>query len=150
MVPWLNMELSLEELADFAKEFVAELPQVPGPSAHIVGLKGELGAGKTTFVQLVARELGVADTVGSPTFVIAKTYPIDHAPFSRLVHIDAYRLASGEESGIGWTAYASDPANLVFVEWPENLTGFPSDAATLAFAVTGEKTRTILHHAGDR
>ncbi len=68
------MDLTLEGLATFAKEFVATLPQRPGASALVVGLKGDLGAGKTAFVQAVAREMGVKESVTSPTFVIAQSY----------------------------------------------------------------------------
>jgi tRNA threonylcarbamoyladenosine biosynthesis protein TsaE len=144
------MELSLEELADFAKEFVAELPQEAGSRAHVVGLKGELGAGKTTFVQMVARELGVDVSVGSPTYVFAKKYEIRRVPYRHLVHVDAYRLESHDADTIGWNALLADSENLLLVEWPENLGGFPADAAMIAFTVTGEKTRSLHHHVGDR
>jgi tRNA threonylcarbamoyladenosine biosynthesis protein TsaE len=141
-------ELSLEELANFAKKFVAELPRERGPRAHIVGLKGELGAGKTTFVQFVAKELGVEESVTSPTFTIMQPYDINHPPYERFVHVDAYRLNLDEPDTIGWAAYARDPGNLILVEWPENLAGFPDDAAVLSFSVTGEHTRAI-HHVED-
>lgn len=143
------VELSLAELALFAKRFVAELPDEPGPRAHVVGLKGELGAGKTTFAQLVAKELGVEESVTSPTFTIVQPYAIDHPPFARLVHVDAYRLSPADPDTIGWASYVRDPSNIILVEWPENLAGFPDDAAVLSFTITGEDTRA-LHHVEDR
>ena len=81
-------------------------------SATLITLSGELGAGKTTFTQFVAKTLGVGDIVNSPTFVIEKIYGIPgneldvHSPqnrFSRLVHIDAYRLqSSGDLTSLGF------------------------------------------------
>jgi tRNA threonylcarbamoyladenosine biosynthesis protein TsaE len=65
--------------------------------ALIVGLYGNLGAGKTSFTQAVARALGVTDIVNSPTFVIEKIYDTKHTHFIRLVHIDAYRLEDAKE-----------------------------------------------------
>ncbi len=144
------MDLSLEELADFAKEFVASVPLASSSRAHVVGLRGELGAGKTTFVQMVARELGITESVTSPTFVFVKAYDIQHPAFSRFVHVDAYRLSLSDADTIGWEDYRTDPRNLILVEWPENLAGFPADAAVIAFTVTGEKTRSLYHHVSDR
>jgi len=139
------MKLSLTELENFAKAFVAELPKSPGVQAHVVGLKGELGAGKTTFVQMVANELGITDSVTSPTFVLARVYPIDHPPFERFVHIDAYRLSLEDKDTIGWRTYVEDPRNFIMVEWPEHLRDFPTDAATLSFVVVDQHTRRLNH-----
>ena len=139
------MELSLSELKEFAKQFVKELPQTLGSRAHLVGLKGELGAGKTTFVQEVARELGIAESVTSPTFVIAKSYQLTHPVFRKLVHVDAYRLSLGDPDTIGFGGYLREPTNLMLVEWPEHLQSFPGDAALMTFHVTGEDTRAITH-----
>jgi tRNA threonylcarbamoyladenosine biosynthesis protein TsaE len=58
----------------------------------LVILSGDLGAGKTTFVQGMGAELGVTDQVTSPTFVIARVYPTSTGV--DLVHVDAYRLGS--------------------------------------------------------
>ena len=140
------MRASLSELADFAKQYVAQLPKAPGTSAHIVGLKGNLGAGKTTFAKLVAKELGVTTTVHSPTFTLVQAYPIDKPPFKKLIHIDAYRLAPGDIDTIGWEAYAADPANVILVEWPENLPGAPKQFPTIEFSVVDEETRELAHY----
>jgi tRNA threonylcarbamoyladenosine biosynthesis protein TsaE len=141
----LVMEVSLAELPDFAKKFVSQLPQKLGNSAYVVGLSGELGAGKTTFVQEVAKTLGVSVPVTSPTFVLVQAYSINHAPFSRLIHIDAYRLSPDEKDTFGWKEYVKNPANLILAEWPERLPGgLPEGARALAFVVTGSSTREIL------
>jgi tRNA threonylcarbamoyladenosine biosynthesis protein TsaE len=82
---------SLEETQKLAAEWVRSLG-ASSDEALVVGLYGNLGAGKTSFTQAVARELGVIDIVNSPTFVIEKIYETKHPDFKRLVHIDAYRL----------------------------------------------------------
>lgn len=140
------MLVSLDTLTDFARNIVSQLPVTRTARAHVVGLRGDLGAGKTTLVQHIARMLGVTESVTSPTFVIAERYPITHAPFTSLVHIDAYRLTPGEVRGIGLESFFSDPHNLVLVEWPENLGDlFPSDAPVLELSVQSETERTITH-----
>lgn len=90
--------------------------------AFIVGLSGHLGAGKTAFVKVVAKELGIEETVTSPTFVIMKMYETKDDVWKRLVHIDAYRLERRSElEGLKWEDVVSDPHNLVMIEWPENV-----------------------------
>lgn len=143
------MKVSLALLPDFAKNFVAGLPKTAGANACIVGLSGDLGAGKTAFVQEVAKVLGISSPVTSPTFILARTYPIRETPFSRLVHIDAYRLSSEEKDTFGWDTYRANPGNLIFVEWPERLPGgVPEGAVGLHFAVVAEGVRDITETHG--
>lgn len=138
------MDVSLEALPAFAGTFADSLPAERGRGAYIVGLSGELGAGKTAFVQEVARALGASGVPRSPTFVIVQTYALPKGPFTRLVHIDAYRLKPEDADTIGWAAYAANPENLVLAEWPERLPGgLPEGARMLAFTVTGEETRHV-------
>jgi tRNA threonylcarbamoyladenosine biosynthesis protein TsaE len=144
------MEYTLEELEQYAQEFVAALPQRAEHRAHVVGLRGNLGSGKTTFTQAVARALGVRDMVTSPTFVIAQSYHTAHPVFTRFVHMDAYRLEGEVEDTIGFASYLEDPHTLVFVEWPEHLprgAHFPEDAPVLQFETVDEHTRRIETHA---
>lgn len=121
---------SLEETRNFAAEWLKTIAPVHDvrKEATLVGLSGHLGAGKTAFVKAVAAELGISEEVTSPTFVIMKIYDISRSSWKRLVHIDAYRLEKREElEALGWESLASDPGNLILVEWPENagLTLFP-------------------------
>ncbi|MBX9765016.1 tRNA (adenosine(37)-N6)-threonylcarbamoyltransferase complex ATPase subunit type 1 TsaE [Patescibacteria group bacterium] len=142
------MEMTLEDLNDFAKRVVAELPQTPGGHAHVIGLSGPLGAGKTTFVQMIAKELGVTDTVPSPTFTLMRPYAITHPAFKRLIHIDAYRLSEKDAGGIDWAGYEKNPENLIIVEWPEHLgEGIADRIPTIRLAVVGEEKRAITHFA---
>lgn len=110
----------------------ALLPEESG--ATLVTLSGDLGAGKTTFTQSVAKALGIADTVNSPTYVIEKIYNIPDSPdakrFSRLVHIDAYRLQDvGDLNALGFGEVMSHPGTLVVLEWPERVVGIAEQAS---------------------
>ena len=91
--------------------------------ATVVGLTGDLGAGKTTLSQSIARHLGVTDTVVSPTFVIAKMYITSDSRFEQLIHIDAYRIEDIQElDPLGWEGMVHSPKTLILVEWPERIT----------------------------
>lgn len=143
---------SLSELEQEAVSFMHSLsPSASG--ATLVTLSGELGAGKTAFTKAVALAFGVADTVTSPTFVLEKIYPLpaerggETATFSRLVHIDAYRLESGEELlPLDFAALMQDPQNLIMLEWPEKVNdALPVPAAHLSFTVHDDGSRTITY-----
>lgn len=110
-----------EEIEEIAKNLIFDLePKSEG--ATVVGLYGELGAGKTFFTQCLAKQLGVEDNVVSPTFVIEKIYELKVQKFSHLIHIDAYRLESSSELlNLGWQKIISDPKNLILIEWPERV-----------------------------
>ncbi|MBC2704856.1 tRNA (adenosine(37)-N6)-threonylcarbamoyltransferase complex ATPase subunit type 1 TsaE [Desulfobacula sp.] len=85
-----------------------------------VALKGELGAGKTTFAQGLAKGLGVSEKyyITSPTYTIINEYP---AGLFTLYHLDLYRLESADElEGIGFDDLVNDN-HIIVVEWPEIL-----------------------------
>lgn len=138
------MEISLSTLPAYARAFVENLPRQKQEAAYVVGLEGELGSGKTTFVQEVARIFGIEGRVTSPTFVVLKMYPIDRAPFKRLVHVDLYRLHTDDPDTIGWSEYVKDPENLILAEWPLRIHGgIPKGTRVLSFSVLGEDRRLI-------
>ncbi|MEW6284935.1 MAG: tRNA (adenosine(37)-N6)-threonylcarbamoyltransferase complex ATPase subunit type 1 TsaE [Chloroflexota bacterium] len=86
----------------------------------VICLQGDLGAGKTTFVQGVAKGWGSQDTVSSPTFVLVNEYR--RADGSLLFHMDAYRLASiPEAEELDLDSMLADGALLI--EWPERIDG---------------------------
>ena len=137
--------LDLEGLQKEARELARTL-RCSSDGALVVALSGELGAGKTTFVQSIAQELGVDEVVTSPTFVLEKVYQLNEQIFKRLVHIDAYRLNGVHElAAIGWDEIVKDPSNLILVEWPEKIVeAIPGDAIRISFAGGGEN-RTISY-----
>ena len=114
--------------------------------ATLIGLSGELGAGKTAFVKSLGKSLHILESIPSPTFVIARFYDIPkHPRFTRLIHIDAYRIEDEEElRPLGWTALLRDSKNLILVEWPEKIPqGMNRVARTLRFEDVDETTRII-------
>lgn len=123
--------------------------------ATVLALKGELGAGKTTFVKAIAKRLGIQEPVQSPTYVLMKSYPLEgplttfgeKRRFNRLVHIDAYRLENPEEfEALRPEEFLNDPKAFVIVEWPERLGDrLPKPDMTLTFRAgdTGEDERYI-------
>ena len=134
----------LEEMEAEARRFVGSL--VPDPaSARVVALSGELGAGKTTFAQGIARALGVEENVTSPTFVIEKIYQLQNKEFSRLIHIDAYRLNDPHELEVlGWREIIADPTNLIVIEWPEKVADLiPANAMHVSFKGVGDSREII-------
>jgi tRNA threonylcarbamoyladenosine biosynthesis protein TsaE len=114
---------SLEEFEALAAEFAQGL--APRSGATLVTLSGELGAGKTAFTKAAARALGVTDVVNSPTFVLEKMYALPAGgAFSRLAHIDAYRLEGGEElAPLAFDGLMADAGTLIMLEWPEQVAG---------------------------
>ena len=129
---------SVEETWAVARRLAAELK--PG---DVVYLEGDLGAGKTTFVQGLAAALGVSGRVTSPTFCLVQEHRGAGGAF--LVHMDLYRLSSEEDVlAIGWEDYLSRGAVLA-VEWPERAGSLvPADAVRVALSCPGgEDARRI-------
>ena len=148
----MNKEKEIKNQAEIlvvAQDFLASTEKkVNFLNATIIGLSGELGAGKTTFAQAVAKTLGITETVTSPTFVIEKIYEIPESAKSRfkhLIHIDAYRLENPNELvRLGFAEISADPANLILIEWAERLGGLlPTDTPHFHFFHINENTRKI-------
>jgi tRNA threonylcarbamoyladenosine biosynthesis protein TsaE len=141
------MRFSIEELSACAADMLGRVLSHEGGGAAVLGLSGELGAGKTALTQEIARQLGVTETVTSPTFVIAKTYPTARSRFKKLVHVDAYRLESPEEvKGLRWGELLADPEALVVVEWPEKLgEAMPEHALRATLTVVGDAMRECVY-----
>ncbi|MEO6536372.1 MAG: tRNA (adenosine(37)-N6)-threonylcarbamoyltransferase complex ATPase subunit type 1 TsaE [Candidatus Paceibacterota bacterium] len=144
-----NNTKTLEALQAEAADFVGSLvPKEDG--ATLVTLSGELGAGKTSFTQGLAKALGVTDSITSPTFVLEKVYDLPEITsrgFARLVHIDAYRLEGSESLlPLGVDLLLPDPSNLIILEWPEMVDGqLPSPDVSITITVEPDTTRTISY-----
>jgi tRNA threonylcarbamoyladenosine biosynthesis protein TsaE len=115
--------------------------------ATLITLTGELGAGKTAFVKAVARSLGVVEDVMSPTFVLLKSYPTDGTVFERLIHIDAYRLKSGEElTPLHFDEYMRKAENLIMLEWPEQVAdALPTPDVQIAIHTLPDGSRKVTY-----
>jgi len=125
---------------------LAHLVAAALPARAVIALEGELGAGKTTFVQHVAAAFGI-----DPAEVVSPTFGLIHVhegPRSRLVHADFYRLASPEElRETGWEdAIIGTPGRgcHVFIEWPGRIArALPEARIDVAIAVDSETGRTL-------
>ncbi len=138
--------VSMGELRKLAVEFASRLaPRRNG--ATVVALSGDLGAGKTAFAKALARAYGIEEDVVSPTFVIERIYIPTKGPFSRFIHIDAYRLNGARDLEVlGWQELLQTPGNLILIEWPEKVEGaIPSDTARISLEYVDENTRAITH-----
>lgn len=138
---------SLEKMQQIAAEFITDIKS-NSVSATVVGLYGDLGAGKTTFTQGAAKALGISETVVSPTFVIEKIYELQkndtEKKFTHFIHIDSYRLEKSEELlRLGWKEIISDPHNLIFIEWPERVEDIMPSHIKLMFSHVSEQVREL-------
>lgn len=117
--------------------------------ALILALKGDLGAGKTTFTQGFLKGLGVKGRVNSPTFVLIKRYKLKTKTYKLAFHIDCYRVKkSAGLSSLGLKEIFSNPKNIVLVEWPERLGRIlPRGVWKVNFKHKKENERTVVFPA---
>lgn len=139
--------VTLATLPEYTKQILVELETTTSTVATVLTLQGNLGAGKTTFMQALAKDLGVKEVVTSPTFVVMRVYETEHVYFTKLVHIDAYRFENPEEVlQLKLDDYLSNPHTLICIEWPERLGGqLPSTYHTLQFKTVNYTTREITY-----
>ena len=134
---------NLEETSKIAFDFGSKLKPVTG-GANIVGLYGDLGSGKTTFMKYLAESFGLKEAIQSPTFVIEKIYELENLPFKHLIHIDAYRIEKEEEMlNLGWLDIITNPENLICIEWPERIMGIIPEHTKIYFEHISENERKI-------
>ncbi|MBI3115615.1 MAG: tRNA (adenosine(37)-N6)-threonylcarbamoyltransferase complex ATPase subunit type 1 TsaE [Candidatus Kerfeldbacteria bacterium] len=113
------------------------------PPGSVLALRGELGAGKTTFVRGFLRAFGIRRAV-SPTFVIAKTFRVRRRGIFTIIHADLYRLpAGGTLAEVGLAEALNDPTAITLIEWADRLVRLPRTALRLRFAMRGTSRRAI-------
>ncbi|MCR4284071.1 MAG: tRNA (adenosine(37)-N6)-threonylcarbamoyltransferase complex ATPase subunit type 1 TsaE [Parcubacteria group bacterium] len=144
---------NLKETQSLASDLAKEIMKESGDKAKVIGLIGDLGAGKTTFTQAFAETLGVKEKVSSPTFVIEKIYKIPklrkcdvrRKQFEHLIHIDAYRIEDNREIiHLGWKEIIDNPKNIILVEWADKVEEIlPKDTQKIFFKFIDENTREI-------
>ena len=116
------------------------------PAGTILAYRGDLGAGKTAFTRGLARGLGYAEPVTSPTYTIVNEYLGGRLP---LFHFDMYRLRSSDDLwDIGWEDYL-DRSGVCAVEWSENVEDALEGAVSVIIEKTGEESRKITIEGGD-
>ena len=113
----------------------------------VIAYRGDLGAGKTAFTRGLARGLGYAEPVTSPTYTIVNEYLGGRLP---LFHFDMYRLASSDDLwDIGWEDYL-ERGGVCAVEWSENVEDAMEDAIWVTIQKTGEESRRITLEGGEK
>ncbi len=147
------MKLVSKKISDTHKlaEKIAKDILKSGPHqkhARVVALVGNLGAGKTAFVQGFAKALGIKRHLPSPTFLIFRNYDLKLASFSRLYHLDAYRLSdAGELDVLDFDKVLADPKNIVLIEWADKVKEIlPKDTIWLNFTHGRKETERIITH----
>ena len=106
------------------------------PPGTLLAFEGELGAGKTTFIQAIARGLGVAGQATSPTYALVHRY---HGRRGPVFHLDCYRLRSADEAAdLDWEGLVAE-GDAILVEWPERAGAWLPQPAR----------RFRLHHLAD-
>jgi len=145
----LTAELGSEtELEALAGSFARAL-QAARVWPLVMGLRGDLGSGKTTWVRAMLRGLGYEGRVPSPTYTLLEQYACGGVS---VVHLDLYRLRGGEElENLGLRDWLAEPKRWIAVEWPERA---PELAArcdlTLALAISPSGGRRLTATAGTR
>ncbi|MFC5269643.1 tRNA (adenosine(37)-N6)-threonylcarbamoyltransferase complex ATPase subunit type 1 TsaE [Adhaeribacter terreus] len=133
---------SLENLPQAAAAFHTFLTE--NPTVSVVLFEGEMGAGKTTFIKAICRELGVTEAVSSPTFSLVNEY--EGRDGKRIYHFDFYRLNEEREAlDIGIYEYL-DSGNLCLIEWPskvENLLPEHVLLVNIEADANGQRTITL-------
>ena len=116
-----------------------------GKQGTVITLIGELGSGKTSFVQGVAKEFGLPQRILSPTFLIVKRYSLSIPVFDYLYHIDLYRIKKSVELAVfGFSEILADSGNILFIEWPEILREIAiAPKLSLEFTIKDENLRLI-------
>lgn len=146
----LEQHFTVATPADFAPVIEAVLARasLSTDTAALITLSGDLGAGKTTFTQQLATQLGVSEPVVSPTFGIMKQYELDgHPHFDVLIHIDAYRIESLSEVGpLRFSELFERPRTLICLEWPEQIADIiPDTKIAVSIEIqAGEERRVTL------
>ncbi len=136
-MPIFNLH-NIEKLPDLAADLISSLHH------KVILLNGELGAGKTTLVKELVKQLGCDEDVTSPTFSIVNEYKTKDD--SRIYHIDLYRLSTCDqclEIGLDEYLYSGD---YTFVEWAERMSGMEPDnyhTIDIETLLTGERIITL-------
>ena len=123
----------------------AALAQVLQPGT-VLAYRGDLGAGKTAFTRGLAKGLGCAELVTSPTYTIVNEYLGGRLP---LFHFDMYRLACSDDLwDIGWEDYL-ERGGICAVEWSENVDDAMENAVYITIEKLGEDSRRITIEGGE-
>ncbi len=132
---------SPEETKDLAYNFGKLVLKKDTPL--LIALEGDLGSGKTTFVQGFSQGLGIKEDINSPTFLIFKKYPLDNSRF--FYHFDAYRVNEKDLLDLDFKEIIGNKKNIVIVEWSENIKNIlPTDLVKISFQFIEPDIRKLI------
>lgn len=134
----MNIKIeSLDKIDEAALEFIRAM----GDNT-VFAFHGDMGAGKTTFIKAICENLGVSDTINSPTFAIVNEYRSDSGEL--IYHFDFYRINKIEEVfDFGYEDYFYS-GSLCFIEWPEKIdTLLPKDTVNVYVKVQEDGSREV-------
>lgn len=117
----------------------------------VILLSGELGAGKTTFVQGIGEGLGITQTLTSPTFTLMNVYTASHPIVHTLVHVDLYRLTESDRiTELDLETWQTDPHTLLLIEWPERMaeTYWQNVIGTISFKLGETMNQRLVEVSG--
>ena len=136
-----NIINTTQEMQKIGKDLAKKIIRRDNKKALIVGLEGELGSGKTTFIQGLAKGLGIEELITSPTFVIMKRY---NFPKGELYHIDCYRIDLKDLIELDFKEIINNPKNIVVIEWAEKVREIlPRNTVWLKFEYLDRNKRLI-------
>jgi len=132
-----------QETKDLGQKLAKTVLKMQGPIA--LSLDGQLGGGKTTFLQGFAQGLGVDQDITSPTFVIYNHYPIANPNFMDFYHFDCYRLQNEKDlTDLGANEIFANPQNIIAIEWAQRVKSIlPANTIYLEFIFIDENKREI-------
>ena len=145
--PMLTADLDSETAFAALAATVARALRTGGPLPLVLGMTGDLGSGKTTWVRAMLRGLGHAGRVPSPTYTLLEQYSF--GPLT-VVHLDLYRLRGEDElEHLGLRDWLAEPNCWIAVEWPERAPQLAQRCdLELEFAVTGASARRVSVRSG--
>ena len=117
-----------------------------GGSALVIALKGELGSGKTTFSQGLARALGIKHPITSPTFLLIKNYEKKIGGYKRLYHMDCYRIKAKKELlNLNFKNIVADSKNIILIEWADKIKKIvPKNAIWIKFGHGKKENERVI------
>jgi len=135
----------LSDLDKFVEELIKRLQNKMSNQALVVALHGDLGFGKTALVQVIAKKLGVTESVVSPTFTIMKRYDTSNPVISVLYHLDVYRFESPLELiPLHFIDLLKEARTLICIEWAEKIsTELPEETINLFLHLEETGKRTV-------
>jgi tRNA threonylcarbamoyladenosine biosynthesis protein TsaE len=123
--PITTLEKEFSQLDDVVDTLFDQIVSSKRTAATTLFLEGQLGAGKTTLTQAIGRKLGITRPMTSPTYTIMNEYQLTHAEFTKIIHLDLYRIETlWELQEYHLEEDLQDPKTLFIIEWSKSSQNF--------------------------